>query len=55
MAEEKKGATIFDLIGGVTDKKREWKKWSETDQKKFSPFIFLQFSPFIIYFYYYSS
>ena len=39
MAEEKKGATIFDFIGGVTDKKREWKKWSETDQKKFSPFI----------------
>ena len=39
MAEEKKGATIFDFIGGVTDKKQEWKKWSETDQKKFSPFI----------------
>ena len=39
MSEEKKGATIFDFIGGVTDKKREWKKWSETDQKKFSPFI----------------
>jgi hypothetical protein len=39
MAEEKKGATIFDFIGGVTDKKREWKKWSKTDQKKFSPFI----------------
>ena len=39
MAEEKKGATIFDFIGGVTDKKREWKKWSEIDQKKFSPFI----------------
>jgi len=39
MAEEKKAATIFDFIGGVTDKKREWKKWSETDQKKFSPFI----------------
>lgn len=39
MAEEKKGATIFDLISGLTDKKREWKKWSETDQKKFSPFI----------------
>lgn len=39
MAEEKKGATIFDFIGGVTDKKREWKKWSETDQKKFSVFI----------------
>jgi hypothetical protein len=39
MADEKKGATIFDFIGGVTDKKREWNKWSETDQKKFSPFI----------------
>jgi hypothetical protein len=39
MAEEKKGATIFDLIGGLTDKKREWSKWSESDQKKFSPFI----------------
>jgi hypothetical protein len=39
MAEEKKSATIFDLLGGLTDKKREWKKWSETDQKKFSPFI----------------
>ena len=39
MAEEKKGATIFDLISGLTDKKREWSKWSETDQKKFSPFI----------------
>jgi hypothetical protein len=39
MAEEKKGATIFDFIGGVTDKKKEWAKWSETDQKKFAPFI----------------
>ena len=39
MAEEKKGATIFDFIGGVTDKKKEWSKWSETDQKKFAPFI----------------
>ena len=39
MVEEKKGATIFDLISGLTDKKREWSKWSETDQKKFSPFI----------------
>lgn len=39
MAEEKKGATIFDFISGVTDKKQEWKNWSETDQKKFSPFI----------------
>jgi hypothetical protein len=39
MAEEKKGATIFDFINGVTDKKKEWSKWSETDQKKFTPFI----------------
>ena len=36
MAEEKKGATIFDFIGGLTDKKKEWNKWSESDQKKFS-------------------
>jgi hypothetical protein len=39
MAEEKKSATLFDLMGGLTDKKREWSKWSETDQKKFSVFI----------------
>jgi hypothetical protein len=39
MAEENKGATIFDFIGGVTDKKKSWDKWSETDQKRFSPFI----------------
>lgn len=39
MAEEKKGATIFDFIGGVTDKKKEWNKWSESDQKKFSVYI----------------
>jgi len=36
---EKKGATIFDFIDGVTHKKKEWNKWSETDQKLFSPFI----------------
>ena len=24
MADEKKGATIFDFIGGVTDKKKAW-------------------------------
>ena len=36
---EKKGATIFDFIDGVTHKKKEWKKWSEPDQKLFSPFI----------------
>ena len=40
MAEEKrKAATMFDFINGVTDKKKEWSKWSETDQKKFTPFI----------------
>lgn len=39
MAEEKKGATIFDFIGGLTDKKKEWDKWSEADQKKFSVYI----------------
>jgi hypothetical protein len=39
MAEEKKGATIFDFIDGLTHKKKEWSKWSEMDQKKFAPFI----------------
>ena len=39
MAEEKKGATIFDFIGGVTDKKKAWDKWSESDLKKFSVYI----------------
>lgn len=36
---EKKPATIFDFISGITDKKKEWKRWSETDRKLFSPFI----------------
>jgi hypothetical protein len=39
MSEEKKGASIFDFIGGLTDKKKSWDKWSETDQKRFAPFI----------------
>jgi hypothetical protein len=39
MAEEKKSATIFDLINGVTSKKREWSNWSETDQSKFSVYM----------------
>ena len=39
MAEEKKGATIFDFIGGLTDKKKEWNKWSDSDQKKISVYI----------------
>ena len=34
-----KGAPIFDFVDGVTHKKKEWSKWSESDQKKFSPFI----------------
>lgn len=36
---EKKSATIFDFISGITDKKKEWKRWSETDRKLFSPYI----------------
>ena len=44
MAEEKrKAATMFDFIDGVTHKKREWSKWSETDQKAFSPFMMNRF------------
>lgn len=36
---DKKGASIFDFIEGVTSKKKSWNKWNETDQKSFSPFI----------------
>jgi len=36
---EKKSATIFDFIGGITDKKKQWSKWSEPDRKLFSPYI----------------
>jgi hypothetical protein len=36
---EKKPATIFDFINGITHQKKEWSEWSETDQKRFSPFI----------------
>ena len=44
MAEEKrKAATMFDFIDGVTHKKQEWSKWSETDQKAFSPFMMNRF------------
>ena len=39
MVDEKKSATIFDFINGITDKKKEWSKWSDIDQKKFAPFI----------------
>jgi hypothetical protein len=40
---EKKGASIFDFIEGVTSKKKEWNKWSETDQKAFTPYIVNRF------------
>ena len=32
-------ATIFDFIGGITSKKKAWDKWTDIEQKKFSPFI----------------
>ena len=32
-------ASIFDFINGITSKKKKWEEWSETDQKKFAPFI----------------
>ena len=35
----KKPATIFDFINGMTHQKKEWSDYTETDQKKFSPFI----------------
>ena len=38
-----KSAGIFDFIDGLTSKKKEWDKWSESDQKKFSPFIVNRF------------
>jgi hypothetical protein len=44
MAEEKKkAATMFDFIDGVTHKKKEWSKWSDMDQKAFSPFMMNRF------------
>jgi hypothetical protein len=39
MAEQKKSATIFDFIDGITHKKKEWSNWSDSDQSKFSVFI----------------
>ena len=35
----KKPATIFDFINGMTHEKRDWSDYTETDHKKFSPFI----------------
>lgn len=44
MSEEKrKAASMFDFIDGVTHKKKEWSRWSETDQKSFSPFMMNRF------------
>ena len=40
---EKKSATIFDFINGITHEKKEWKEWSDHDQKLFSPFIVNRF------------
>ena len=34
-----KSATIFDFIDGITHKKKQWSDWTESDQKKFAPFI----------------
>ena len=36
---EKKAATIFDFINGITSRKKEWSEWSEHDQKQFSPYM----------------
>jgi hypothetical protein len=41
--EKKKAATMFDFIDGVTHKKKDWSKWSEMDQKAFSPFMMNRF------------
>jgi len=38
-----KSAGIFDFVDGVTSKKKRWEEWSESDQKKFSPFIVNRF------------
>ena len=35
----KKGATIFDFINGITHQKKEWHSNTETDQKRFAPYI----------------
>jgi hypothetical protein len=37
--EQKKAATLFDLIDGITHKKRAWTSWPESDQKKFSSYM----------------
>jgi hypothetical protein len=40
MADEiKKPASMFELLDGVTHKKKEWSKWSDADHKAFSPYM----------------
>jgi hypothetical protein len=34
---------MFDFIDGVTHKKKEWSKWSDMDQKAFSPYMMNRF------------
>lgn len=36
---DKKGATIFDFINGITHQKKEWNSYTESDQKRFSPYM----------------
>ena len=40
---EKKTATIFDFINGITHQKKEWSEWSVHEQKQFSQFIVNRF------------
>lgn len=53
MADTKKALTLFDHIGGITDKKTPWSQLSEMDRKSFSPYMinrFLSMSPDMIEF-----
>lgn len=53
MADTKKALTLFDHIGGLTDKKTPWSQLSEMDRKSFSPYMinrFLSMSPDMIEF-----
>jgi hypothetical protein len=53
MADTKKALTLFDHIGGITDRKTPWSQLSEMDRKSFSPYMinrFLSMSPDMIEF-----
>jgi len=39
MSENKKAASIFDHMSGLTDKKKSWDVLSEADRKSFTPYI----------------